>query len=350
MTREYLLFPESTNLETQFDPEASRAMVTSISGDTAMTAFDSSLGKLQLDDAETGLDLPGIYHRGSWRELDDQGNEVNLPVISFLYNKKSRAGELEAEERLVILRGFGYGSLLPDHKGQPPTWYLIGADIGKVDHQTGQITTLAEPGDLKVKNFSVACINDGPLGQALLANPESFAGKTEVTTASLEDLDSLTAFLQPVYATTYPNRQGITSEMFKGEAFWKHLRTYLEGQLTNSDISLLVARHGEQVVGTIGLEVDPAKPGTGAIWGFYTDPRLHGKGLGRTLWAELMNSKAAKNLQEFRLFVARNSTDAIRFYEHNGFVKVGKEKWNWPSWTDEHPVNHYWLMARKSAL
>lgn len=107
--------------------------------------------------------LPGVHLRG-WHGAE-------YPVVSFLYHKLGPDGELETTERAIILTGISYGEH-PGHAGQPPTWYLVGAQIGTFDHETGEPVTLPKgPTQIAPKHFSIACITDGPWGEAMLANP-----------------------------------------------------------------------------------------------------------------------------------------------------------------------------------
>jgi hypothetical protein len=107
--------------------------------------------------------LPGVHSRGIYKMSDR--------IVSFLYHKTDASGELETTERAIVLQGIGYGEH-PNHKGQPPTWYLVGPQIGTIDHETGRVVSMPEADiEIPAKHFSVACITDGPLGEPLLANP-----------------------------------------------------------------------------------------------------------------------------------------------------------------------------------
>lgn len=114
-----------------------------------------------------GIHSRGLYNSGGLSEMQGQ----NEQIVSFLYNKLGEDGQLETSERAIIFRGIGYG-VHPGHTGQPPTWYLVGPQIGTIDHETGQIITMPEEDtEVSAKHFSIACITDGPLGKPILANP-----------------------------------------------------------------------------------------------------------------------------------------------------------------------------------
>lgn len=180
-----------------------------------------------------------------------------------------------------------------------------------------------------------------------LANSETDKDTVEVEVASTKDLEELTEFMQPVYADTYPNDRGIKREMFENNTFRDHLRSYLAEKLANPSVTLLKALRDHEIVGTIGIEYDPADPTSGEVWGFYVKPGLQDQGYGSQLWSELMGDSRVKGLNKLTLTVAKDSTKAIAFYEKNGFTKVGEEDWDWPHWAEEHPHNQYWLMEKQ---
>lgn len=112
--------------------------------------------------------LSGVYLRGWYETGEGMGAKE---IVSFLYHKFNGEGNLETEERAIILTGIGYGEH-PGHVGQEPAWYLVGPQIGTFDHETGELLTFV--GDHEAvapKNFSIACITGGPLGEPVLANP-----------------------------------------------------------------------------------------------------------------------------------------------------------------------------------
>jgi hypothetical protein len=113
--------------------------------------------------------MPGVYKRGIYTGWHHE----QKPVVSFLYHKQAEDGQLETTERTIILNGIGYGEH-PGHKGQPATWYLVGPEVARINPETGEITNrVAEKSvGLASKNFSIACINNGPFGEPLLANSQ----------------------------------------------------------------------------------------------------------------------------------------------------------------------------------
>lgn len=172
----------------------------------------------------------------------------------------------------------------------------------------------------------------------------------EVVQGTLDDLEAITDLMTVVYADTYPNDRGITRDMFEGNAsFREHLQEYLIEQLKDPTKKLLIAKEGDEVLGTVGIAATEV-PDQAEIWGFYVDPSAQGGGAANRLWDELMSTPEAANVTKFTLDVAKDSARAKAFYERRGFVVVGEEDWDWPHWTEEHPHNQYWLMEKQSTI
>ncbi len=115
-----------------------------------------------------GDPFTGVHARGLYQ--DAHGN--TKPIVSFLYHKLDDTGRLETTERAIIFEGVGFGEH-PGHKGQPPTWYLVGPQIGTIDHETGEVVSMPQADvEIPAKHFSMACITDGPLHRLILANPQ----------------------------------------------------------------------------------------------------------------------------------------------------------------------------------
>lgn len=126
-----------------------------------------SIHKRQRND-DSNDPMPGVRYRGVYA-----AEKGDLEIVSFLYHKTNpKTGKLEAEERLVIQEGLGFG-VHPGHVGQPASWYIVGPQIGTVDRSTGEVHYDTGHNDLVIpKHFSIACIVDGPLGEPLLADPQ----------------------------------------------------------------------------------------------------------------------------------------------------------------------------------
>ena len=163
--------------------------------------------------------------------------------------------------------------------------------------------------------------------------------------ASPNDLAAIADCMQPVYADTYPNDRGIKREMFENQTFRAHLEEYLEERLEDPLTRVWIAREGQRVIVTIGLQI--SEDGEGAeLWGFYVLPSIQDQGIGTKLWEKLMGSEEAGHLMKIKLVVAKDSEKAIKYYKTRGFEITGEEERNWPSWTPEPLVNQYWHMEK----
>ncbi len=163
------LFPELEELRSQVLPSEYEVL----SGTDKSITFNGN--KLRLLDrlGEQAFPFNGIHWLGwySPNGVDETG--IIHKVVSFLYHKLDSEGKLETEERAIVLEGIGYGEH-SGHRGQPPSWYLIGSQIGTVDHRYRQLTLSQEieGTEISTKHFSVACITNGPLDPPILANPK----------------------------------------------------------------------------------------------------------------------------------------------------------------------------------
>ncbi len=152
-----------------------------------------------------------------------------------------------------------------------------------------------------------------------------------------EEIPEVAAFMQPVYADTYPNEaRGTTKEMFDDPLFREHVEEYLGDQLATPGRNLWVARDEQGIVGSIGLEAD-ADPSNPEIWGFYVDVDRQGEGVGSELWEQVMSTKQLADADKVHLNVAVDSPQAAHFYEDKGMQKVGEPfTVQWPQWKQEY--------------
>lgn len=92
-------------------------------------------------------------------------------VVSFLYHKRGRDGNLEEADRVVVVSGLGAG-VHPDHHGQDPTFYVVGPQIGTWDMATDTYAFVPKDTALFSKNFSLDCMTFGVCSEnPILANP-----------------------------------------------------------------------------------------------------------------------------------------------------------------------------------
>lgn len=168
--------------------------------------------------------------------------------------------------------------------------------------------------------------------------------------ASAQDANELSAFMQLVYADTYPNeKRGTTREMFEDTAFLEHVEDYLTNQLKTEGRRLWFTRDDQdRIVGTIGLQAteDPKDP---EIWGFYVLPESQGAGVGGELWDNVIDAAHESGATKVHLNVALDSTKARPFYESRGMRPVGEpHAVQWPQWKQEYRdanlINEYQRM------
>lgn len=90
----------------------------------------------------------------------------------------------------------------------------------------------------------------------------------------------------------------------------------------------LIAKDGEKVVGFIayGTYRGEDLPDTGEIISIYVLKDYYGKGIGRMLMEEGLKYLSYPKIA---LWVLKDNTRAIRFYEKNGFFRDGMEKEIW---------------------
>jgi predicted GNAT family N-acyltransferase len=131
------------------------------------TDLDYVKDGLELSNERREPPFAGARVKGLYVAPDDTTHRL----ISFLYNKRGKDGKPETAERLVAITGKGYG-VHPDHIGQAPTWYVVGAQLGTVDRKTGAVIShIGESSKIPIKHFSLSCIVGGPYGEPVLANP-----------------------------------------------------------------------------------------------------------------------------------------------------------------------------------
>lgn len=80
-----------------------------------------------------------------------------------------------------------------------------------------------------------------------------------------------------------------------------------------------VALDGDRIIGCASLSPDKDQR-SGKVHSFFIDPDQQGKGVGRLLWAKLLERAHAYNMTEVRL---DSDPNAAPFYEAMGFEVVG---------------------------
>ena len=90
-------------------------------------------------------------------------------------------------------------------------------------------------------------------------------------------------------------------------------------QLQGLDVTFLVAREGEDLLGCVALR---SCAGYGEVKRMMVSPRARGKGLGRALLNALEQHAVAQGIPVLRLETGIHQPDAIRLYHANGFTDI----------------------------
>jgi ribosomal protein S18 acetylase RimI-like enzyme len=94
----------------------------------------------------------------------------------------------------------------------------------------------------------------------------------------------------------------------------------LRGELSAG--CMLVARLGEEVIGSVRARVDA--DGTASISKLFVHPRLHRHGLGSRLLTRLEERLAAEHgVTRYRLITGHHSENNLRLYRKHGYARVG---------------------------
>lgn len=157
----------------------------------------------------------------------------------------------------------------------------------------------------------------------------------EITRASNKDVVHLAAIRKIGWLTTYVNEEsGVTKEDLLTEDFESFERiTGWQKSLLNPDVCDYVATYEGVVVGfAVGLK----KEGFNKIGGLYVLPEYQKKGVGGALLNKLLEWFGVE--KDIKLNVAVHNDNAIRFYEMNGFERVGPV---FPTKEDFFPSGRY---------
>ncbi len=129
---------------------------------------------------------------------------------------------------------------------------------------------------------------------------------------------------QATYADLLPN--AVIEDVVGSEAEWA---ARLASRIGDPDSTIFVIEiHGTVVgVAITGPSGDPgAGPETGEVRAIYLDPDAIGRGLGRTLFAEVVADLATRGFTTATLWVLDTNARARRFYEIAGWAADGATK------------------------
>ncbi len=94
----------------------------------------------------------------------------------------------------------------------------------------------------------------------------------------------------------------------------------------------LVALLKDEVVGTIALKEYPG--GRGYLKRFFVKSSLRGKGLGKQLFAPLLQAAKTNGFKEIYLGVSEDMNGAVPFYEKQGFRRIESLPSDFPKFSD----------------
>ncbi len=96
----------------------------------------------------------------------------------------------------------------------------------------------------------------------------------------------------------------------------------------DSNTRILVAEHDDQVVGSISMALGRGRRRHIGYLGMIVDENYHGQGIGSRLLTEMLNiADNYFNLVRVELEVLADNNRAIAFYQRNGFVSEGLQKY-----------------------
>lgn len=159
-------------------------------------------------------------------------------------------------------------------------------------------------------------------------------------------MDRYRGFCQKAYEQAYPRPEhGITKELFSKEIFdSSYVREYFEKMFSPPNKVWLALNKEDQIAGGIAASEYPDYI---EMKGFYVDPELKGKGIGRALYDKALDFADGKSIQAW---VYEYLDETINMYEHWGF-KIDKTKgklaFNWDPWPKD--VKMYAICMTKPA-
>ena len=115
-----------------------------------------------------------------------------------------------------------------------------------------------------------------------------------------------------------------------------------EDTLCREDVLFLVAREEDHVLGYVGVDCTADE---GEITNVAVAPSVRRRGVGQELLSELIGRLAQKEIYRIVLEVRVSNEPAIRLYENQGFVTMGKRKNFY-----EKPVEDAYVMVREPVV
>ncbi|HMQ58140.1 MAG TPA: GNAT family N-acetyltransferase [Rhizobiaceae bacterium] len=138
-----------------------------------------------------------------------------------------------------------------------------------------------------------------------------------IRTASLEDLETISAMLSETWHATYDGIYG-REKVEELTRNW-HSVPALKSRLTKPRSEFIVADDGEEISGMAFIsQVDHEES---MLHQLYVRPTAQGQGVGRMLLVEC--ESVFPDVRRIRLEVEEANARAVTFYEANGFRQIG---------------------------
>ena len=132
------------------------------------------------------------------------------------------------------------------------------------------------------------------------------------------DWDKLVAYHRDTFRLSYGSDEAF-SELAYRKIMRDRLESFPQGQRMVLDDAV--------VAGQVELAIREAQGRRfGYVSLFYLEPAWRGRGLGRELTQFAQTCFAAHGLDEYRLRVSAMNERAVRFYERQGFARLGSEQ------------------------
>lgn len=147
-----------------------------------------------------------------------------------------------------------------------------------------------------------------------------------VRRATLDDASQIAAIHVRSWQAGY---KGIVPDDFL-QSLSVNQRTEVWREALSNPSDVWVAEEEGRLLGWIGASKsrDPdADATTAELWAIYVDPSVWRRGVGRALWGEAESHLRSARFSRVTLWVLRENTTALRFYENIGFsLDRGHEK------------------------
>ncbi|TCD14498.1 GNAT family N-acetyltransferase [Oricola cellulosilytica] len=136
-------------------------------------------------------------------------------------------------------------------------------------------------------------------------------------TASLEDLETISAMLSETWHNTYDDIYG-HEKVAELTGTW-HSVPALKQRLTKPRSEFIVCDDGSEIAGMAFVsQVDSE---TSMLHQLYVRPSTQGQGVGKMLLVEV--EACFPDVRKIKLEVEEANDRAVRFYEENGFKRTG---------------------------